>query len=1312
MPSKNMVRLGGAYVEITADNGKLVDALKDSESRIQTFVNEFAKTGAAFSALGLGVAAPMKKAVDTFAEFEKQMLITQAVTKATDAQLARLTKQAKDLGATTSWTAAQVAEGMVALGRMGFSNREIQGTISSVMDLGRALDTDVNQAAKELGAVMRQFQADSSEAGHYADALATATNGAAIEMDELLESMKYVGTAGNALGADVETVLALTMALRNAGVSASQAGTQLRSMFVSLQAPKNLQLFADKFGVEIYDANGRLKSFIDILVEAQKRAGALGDQLLLVARQMFGKLQAPGFLALLQSPDLERFRDMLYQCDGAAEAFREGMESGVYGSLKRSLSMVERVSIDLGESLAPTVREVEGAVKDITTYIGRFIEENKPLINLVAKTALEFGSLGATMLAGAGIMKGFAGTSRLVFTGAANIARAWRKAGEESKSLYLQVHELDGAFKSLATVAPGETLAASLNTAANAAKETTAAVEILIKAEKELGATISTSMPPNMRRTDTSGMSFSSGAGNFSVNSQKAGGAHFATTNGSSSVAGSVSAGQTFSIYPSNIVPKGYSGGAFSQGSAFSMSESEMINTLAKAARNRARYAQRYAQLEASINKRISDTQLGMTQKEATVLNNLRRKVFYYDSVVEQISQMRLRFTQAAPDDVGQYDYATSASAKGQSQFKINAQTMTATTGTITAATKANNEYSVSMKASAGNLSLVAGSAEKAASKVSAVGESAKRSALGMQTLKFAGGAALGVLKTFASMAVSMLAWTAVLKVFEGIAEYARKAAEDMRKAQESNNAIFDKDKQLADDAMSDAMSDEEKIDKLVSIAGSNKTLNNVEGQRLDALYDDLNNRGIVRGWVIPDPTQPSGYRVLNAGSADAMKGNAALYKSQELKAKGEELNVDLHSFDPSRFRKGVRANSEQVANFIDDYSSFAAALEKMTDEQKDELLGKNGLLKDNRLSTLIIGRVHGAGNKASQGLLDALDERLAGAGIAGSDAEAIKRGLLRLEGVTPDTLEYTADPTSGNGIWGKGAELKAFQETRGESFLSAFRQLKEFGASVKTANDLAAASEAYFKDAEANRDKPFNSEADAKQAEADAASAVADIKSKYAELDAMMVKAEDRNKTPSQRALDALDAKCKEIQERIGLDKEGKVDLSNLGEEDLKEYYKKEKWYLEAREELQKQINDELAKEREAEAKKNSEKVNEGLNADMKDFIGAIFSGNGKKADELGAGIDAQLRNFEGTDVDLSKFYEDSVATIKDALEKTKTTLASVGTFNALEFADFGRDVELDIQKEQLNMLRSANAGLQNIYAWMQTDDKYKEYM
>ena len=1305
MPTKNNVRLGGAYVEITANNGKLIDALKDSESRIQTFVNEFAKTGASLSALGLGVAAPMKKAVDTFAEFEKQMLITQAVTKATDAQLARLTKQAKDLGATTSWTAAQVAEGMVALGRMGFSNREIQGTISSVMDLGRALDTDVNQAAKELGAVMRQFQADSSQAGHYADALATATNGAAIEMDELLESMKYVGTAGNALGADVETVLALTMALRNAGVSASQAGTQLRSMFISLQAPKNLQLFADKFGVEIYDANGRLKSFIDILIEAQKRAGALGDQLLLVARQMFGKLQAPGFLALLQSPDLERFRDMLYDCDGAAEAFREGMESGVYGSLKRSLSMVERVSIDLGESLAPTVREVEDAVKDITTFIGRFIEENKPLINLIAKTALEFGSLGATMLAGAGIMKGFAGTSRLVFTGATNIALAWRKAGETAETLNVETTALETTLAKMAGTAPGEALAASLNTAAVAAKEATAAVEGLASANAKLGATFSVGMAPSFRHTNTGGMTFNPGAGAGSINikAQKIDGVHFASTNKSAGVSGTVNVGQTFSASPSALVVRGRNPNLFTQRSILSMSDSEQTDALAVAMRNRARYAKRYAQLEAAINQRIGGDQLAMSQKEAAVLNNLRRRVYYYDNVVSQISQMRLRFTQAAPDDVGQYDYATSSSATGAPQFKVNSQTASLTKK-ITQATEANNKYSVSTKAVAGNLSLVSGESAKAAPKIAAVADNAKKSSVAMQALRFAANGALGVLKTIGGMAVAMLAWTAVEKVFQKIAEYAHKTAEEMARAKELNVNTVDKVSEKNDELQGKIADADTMIDDFIALAGSDKVLNNVEARRLDLRYKKLVEAGyLTEQDVVQDPTRNSGYRILNAGAASAMKARARGVLLGNYERSLGAARIDLSSIDPGRFKAGSEVSFEEASKVAQQYKFIADALNGMTAGQRREILGGFGVESlDVALRNIEakarqeatqgggMGGAYGFNNEVYDRALNRMVQEL----LKERLGAALKYGDISAEDQRAVRSLFAAN---NRGLAG------AVSQFGGADWLEQMGKISQTITPQKILNYVKEEMAAFAADAKDNRSQPFQSEKDAKQAEADAATAAADLATKFAEFDAALGKAEERAKSPAQRELDALEKQFKEIQEGM----KGSTDQAKLDE-----LAKLEERYTAQRVELQKQINEELEREAQQRAKENSERVVEGLNADVRDFIGAIFAGNGQKADDLGAGIDAQLRNFAGTDVDLSKFYEESVSTIRDALERTKTTLSSTGTFNAYEAADFGRDYQLDVQKEQLAMLRSANRGLQNIYAFMQSDDQYKEYM
>lgn len=492
MANKNMVRLGGAYVEITADNSKLVDYVKDSEDKLKNFASEFQHSAASMTAFGAAISVPMKKAVDYFGEFEKQMLITRAVTQSSERQMARLTNQAKELGATTSWTARQVAEGMTALGRMGFSNKEIERTITSVMDLGRALDVDVATSAKELGSVMRQFGADSSQAGHYADVLAKSTNSAAMEMSDLLDTMKYVGSVGNAINMDVESVLALVAALRNAGATASQAGTQLRSIFLKFQTPKNVQIFADKFGVDIKDANGRLKSFIDIVVEAQHRARALGDDMSSVARKMFGTLQAPGYINLLQATGLEEFRDELYNCDGAAEEFRKAMEGGVFGSVKLSESAIEAITNDLGQSLAPVVSEVRDIIIDMSATVRQFIEDHKPLVSLLARTGLAFGTVGSILLSVVGVFKISSTFMHLLSAGATKIATTWRATSAEAKRLKKETAALNAEMAKLKANEPNASIAAPFEAISAAAEAAAISVGNLnAQLEQTAGSVIS-----------------------------------------------------------------------------------------------------------------------------------------------------------------------------------------------------------------------------------------------------------------------------------------------------------------------------------------------------------------------------------------------------------------------------------------------------------------------------------------------------------------------------------------------------------------------------------------------------------------------------------------------------------------------------------------------------------------------------------------------------------------------------------------------------------------------------------------------------
>ena len=87
------------------------------------------------------LAVPVAYMTKTYASFTDQMAVVRAVTNASAADFDRLTATAKRLGATTSFTASQVAAGMTSLGRAGFKSAEIDTAIAGLLDLSRAADT-------------------------------------------------------------------------------------------------------------------------------------------------------------------------------------------------------------------------------------------------------------------------------------------------------------------------------------------------------------------------------------------------------------------------------------------------------------------------------------------------------------------------------------------------------------------------------------------------------------------------------------------------------------------------------------------------------------------------------------------------------------------------------------------------------------------------------------------------------------------------------------------------------------------------------------------------------------------------------------------------------------------------------------------------------------------------------------------------------------------------------------------------------------------------------------------------------------------
>jgi hypothetical protein len=119
------VRAGRAFVEFFLEDNPLKRGLTVAERRLRQFGASVQKIGTKAFAAGFGGLAATVLPVSQMIAFDDAIRMTGAVSQSTDEQLAQLRSTALELGRTTSFTAAQVAQLMGELGRAGFSPDEI-----------------------------------------------------------------------------------------------------------------------------------------------------------------------------------------------------------------------------------------------------------------------------------------------------------------------------------------------------------------------------------------------------------------------------------------------------------------------------------------------------------------------------------------------------------------------------------------------------------------------------------------------------------------------------------------------------------------------------------------------------------------------------------------------------------------------------------------------------------------------------------------------------------------------------------------------------------------------------------------------------------------------------------------------------------------------------------------------------------------------------------------------------------------------------------------------------------------------------------
>ena len=414
------VRAGRAFVELMLDQTKLERGLKAAQAKLRNFGNSMTSVGKNLVTVATLAAAPLAYSTKTFADFDDQMRMVKAVTGATEQQFKSLTEVAERLGRTTSFTAKQVADGMTALGRMGFSPDEIEAAIPAVLNLSRATGTELGEAAEIAANNMRVFGIESSKMANVADILTATANGSAQTLTDLSEGLKMAGPQAAAAGDSITNVSAALGVLANMGIKGSLAGTALRKAY-SQFANTKIQAKLKAMGIATTDANGNLRAMPDIMAGIAKAMAAMPTaQRLGFAEEIF---DLRGSLAGLQLggniQQLDEFIRKLQGVNGTAAKTAEEMDSGIGGAWRIFMSAVEGCQIAIGriigEALGPYIKRMS----DVLTKVAEWIAAHKGVVIMAVKIVAGMLAAGAALIALGLAFKAVAfavGTLSTVFT--------------------------------------------------------------------------------------------------------------------------------------------------------------------------------------------------------------------------------------------------------------------------------------------------------------------------------------------------------------------------------------------------------------------------------------------------------------------------------------------------------------------------------------------------------------------------------------------------------------------------------------------------------------------------------------------------------------------------------------------------------------------------------------------------------------------------------------------------------------------------------------------------------------------------------
>lgn len=324
-------------------------------------------------------------------DFEASMSNVEALSGASGDQLQALTDKAKEMGATTKFTAGESADALSYMALAGWDTQSMLQGISPVMELAAAANMDLASASDIVTDYLTAFGLTASDTTHFVDVMAYAMSHSNTNVEQLGEAYKACAATAKSMGYSVEETTAVLATMANAGVKGGEAGTALNAIMTRLATnTKGCADELEKYGVSIYDSQGNMNSLSDILTGLSAVWDNLTDQeqanlaKTIAGTNQYSKLQTImagcSEQAAKGGQSFSDYASALENCSGTAGKMAGTMLDNLNGKMTLFESSADGLKIAVGEQLTPAMSDLYEVGADVLSGMTEFVNDNPGVV--------------------------------------------------------------------------------------------------------------------------------------------------------------------------------------------------------------------------------------------------------------------------------------------------------------------------------------------------------------------------------------------------------------------------------------------------------------------------------------------------------------------------------------------------------------------------------------------------------------------------------------------------------------------------------------------------------------------------------------------------------------------------------------------------------------------------------------------------------------------------------------------------------------------------------------------------------------------